>query len=78
MPIIPALGRPKQEDIKFGWASLAHVCNSSYSGGSDQEDHSQKPAWANSSRDPILKNPFTKKGSVGLTQNVGPEFKPQY
>jgi hypothetical protein len=27
---------------------VAHTCNPSYSGGRDQEDHSLKPAWANS------------------------------
>jgi hypothetical protein len=37
-----------------------------------------KPAWANSSQDPILKNPFTKKGAGEMAQSVGPEFKPQY
>jgi hypothetical protein len=46
-----------------GWAStVAHICNPSYSGGRHQEDHGLKPAWANSSRDPILKN---------LSQNIG-------
>jgi hypothetical protein len=39
------------------WASVAHTCNPSYSGGRDQEDHSSKPAWGNSSRNPISKNP---------------------
>jgi hypothetical protein len=34
---------------------VAHPCNPSYSGGRDQEDHSLKPAWANSSKDSILK-----------------------
>jgi hypothetical protein len=50
-------------------APVAHTCNSSYSGGRDQEDHGSKPARANSSRDPISKNP-SQKGLV--------EFKPQY
>jgi hypothetical protein len=36
--------------------------NPSYSGGRDQEDFCSKPAQANSSQDPILKKPFTKKG----------------
>jgi hypothetical protein len=27
---------------------VAQACNPSYSGGRDQEDHSLKPAWANS------------------------------
>jgi hypothetical protein len=43
---------------------VAHACNSSYSGGRDQEDHSSKPAWENSSRDPILKKTHHKKGLV--------------
>jgi hypothetical protein len=34
----------------------------SYLGGRDQEDHSLKPAGANSLQDPILKKPFTEKG----------------
>jgi hypothetical protein len=36
---------------------MAHVCNPSYSGGRDQEDRSLKPAWGNSSQDPISKKP---------------------
>jgi hypothetical protein len=42
----------------------AHAFNPSYSGSRDQEDHSLKPAHANSSRDPISKKPsytHTKK-----------------
>jgi hypothetical protein len=31
------------------------ICNPSYAGGRDQEDHSSKPAQENSSGDPILK-----------------------
>jgi hypothetical protein len=38
-----------------------HACNPSYSGGRDQEDCSSKPALTNSSKDPISKNPFTKR-----------------
>jgi hypothetical protein len=34
-------------------ALVAHTCNPVYSGGRDQEDHSLKPARANSSWDPI-------------------------
>jgi hypothetical protein len=37
-----------------------------------------KPAQTNSSRDPILKKPITKKWTVGVAQNIGPEFKPQH
>jgi hypothetical protein len=43
---------------------MAHACNLNNSGGRNQEDHSSKPAWANSSWDPILKKPITKKGLV--------------
>jgi hypothetical protein len=46
-------------------APVAHAWNPSYSGGKDQEDLSLKPAWGNSSRDPISKRkPFMKKGLV--------------
>jgi hypothetical protein len=31
----------------------AHACNPSYLGARDQEDHSSKPTWANSSGDHI-------------------------
>jgi hypothetical protein len=44
---------------------VAHTCNSSYVGGRDHENHCSKSAWANSSRDPILKIPITKKGLMG-------------
>jgi hypothetical protein len=38
-----------------------------------------KPAWANSSRDPISKKPITKKKRAGgVAQGAGPEFKPQH
>jgi hypothetical protein len=45
-----------------GWALIAYAYNPSYSGGSDQEDRSLKPAWANSSVRPYLKNTHHKKG----------------
>jgi hypothetical protein len=48
--------------IRTSWAPVAHACNLSYSGGRSQEDHGSKPAQANSSRDPVLKNPSLKKG----------------
>jgi hypothetical protein len=35
--------------LKTCTALVAHSGNPSYSGGRDQEDHSSKPAWANSS-----------------------------
>jgi hypothetical protein len=55
---------------------VAHACNPSFSGGTDQEDYSSKPAEANSSRDPILKKAI-KKRAGGMAQGVGSEFKPQ-
>jgi hypothetical protein len=58
-------------------APVAHVYNHSYSRGKDQEDHSSKPAWANSLWDPISKNPSQNRVS-GVTWSVSPEFKPQY
>jgi hypothetical protein len=45
------------------WVPVAHTCNPSYSGSRDQEDCGLKPAWANSSQDPILKK-LHKKGLV--------------
>jgi hypothetical protein len=59
------------------WVPVAHACNPSCSGGSNQEDRSLKPAQANSSQDPISKLPNTKSAG-GVTQGVGSEFKPQY
>jgi hypothetical protein len=43
------------------WAPVAHACNTSYSGGRDQEDQGSNPAQENSPKDPISKIPFTKK-----------------
>jgi hypothetical protein len=34
--------------ILTGWAPVPHACNPSYSGDSEQEDRSSKPARANS------------------------------
>jgi hypothetical protein len=58
---------------------VAHACNTSYSGGRDQEDHGSKPAWANSSTRPyLIKKTHHKKRAGGVAQGAGPEFKPQY
>jgi hypothetical protein len=43
-------------------APVSHAYNPSCSGGRDQEDHSSKLAWENSSQDPISKKPITKMG----------------
>jgi hypothetical protein len=58
---------------------VAHACNSSYSGGRDQEDYSSKPARANSSETPYLeKTPSQKKKRAGgVAQDVGSEFNLQ-
>jgi hypothetical protein len=46
------------------WALVVHTYNPSYSGGRDQENQVSRPAWANSSQDPISEKPITKKGLV--------------
>jgi hypothetical protein len=61
---------------------VAYACNPVYSGDRNQKDGSLKQAQANSSWDPILKNP-SQKGTDGVAQvpwggAQGPEFKPQY
>jgi hypothetical protein len=43
---------------------VAYTCNPTCSGSRDQEDPGSKPPQANSSRDPILKIPNTKKELV--------------
>jgi hypothetical protein len=52
--------------------AVAHVYNPSYSRGRDQEDADLRPAWANSSRDPIFKIPITKKGWWGGSSGRAP------
>jgi hypothetical protein len=58
--------------------TVAHTCNPSNSGGRDQEDQGPKPAWANSLQAPISKKNPSQKRTGGVTQGIGPEFKPQY
>jgi hypothetical protein len=43
---------------------VTHTYNPNYSRGRDQEDRSSKPAWPNSSQDPISKKTITKTGLV--------------
>jgi hypothetical protein len=50
------------QECAYNWAPVAKPCNSSYSRGRDQKEWHSKPGQANSSRDPILKIPHTKKG----------------
>jgi hypothetical protein len=50
---------------------MAHTCNPSHSGIRDQEDHSLKPAQANSSWNPILKKKKTsQKWAGGVAQGA--------
>jgi hypothetical protein len=56
---------------------VAHACNPNYSGSRDQEDRGLKPTQANSSRDPISKNPSQNRAG-GVAEGEGPEFKPKY
>jgi hypothetical protein len=75
--VVSGLGRESwegEERVVKSQVSLAYACNSSYSGGRDQEDRNLKPAWANSLQDPISKK-ITKKRAGGVGQGVGPEFK---
>jgi hypothetical protein len=46
---------PDQGTFPLSWAPMAHVCDPSYLGGRDREDHGLRPAWANSLQDPISK-----------------------
>jgi hypothetical protein len=57
-------GRKKLLKKRVDQVPVAHTCNPSFLGGRDQGDHGLKPAWANSSQDPISKKPITKKGLV--------------
>jgi hypothetical protein len=43
-------------------APVGHICNPSYSGDRDQENHGLKPAWANSVQDLISKMQNTNQG----------------
>jgi hypothetical protein len=57
------------------WTPVAHVYNPGYLGGRDQEDHSSKPTWENSLKDPNLKKPFTKKGWWALSSSPSTKKK---
>jgi hypothetical protein len=63
----------------FTQAPEAHAYNPGYSEGRDQKTHCSKPAWANSSQDPILKKIHHihthKKRAGGVAQGIGPKFK---
>jgi hypothetical protein len=52
---------------------VIHTCNSSYSGGRDQEDHGFKAIVSKN----ISQKNSTQSRAGGVAQCVGPEFKPQ-
>jgi hypothetical protein len=53
---------------------VAHACNSTYSEGRDQEDHSSRSVWANSSLDPMLKIPNKKMGWLSGSKGRVPAY----
>jgi hypothetical protein len=57
--------------------AVSQACNTSYLKGWEWEDHSLRPAWANSSRDPISKMDWRYGSSSRATalQVQSPEFK---
>jgi hypothetical protein len=52
----------KEQKSLRSWALVAHSYNPSYLGGRVKENWDLKSVRANSSQDPILKKPFSKKG----------------
>jgi hypothetical protein len=60
--------------IISSWALVAHACNPRYSRGRDQEDQGLKPAWANSSQDPIMKT-LHKNRAWRMAHGEGPDCK---
>jgi hypothetical protein len=66
-----------QNKNKNSWVLVTQNCIHSYSGGSNQEDHSSKPAWTNSWWGPISKKPDIKE-DWWSGSNCRLEFKPQY
>jgi hypothetical protein len=70
--MVKMLTRMWRNWITVGHTLVAHACNPNYSGGKDQEDCNLKPAWVNSSQDPISKNPNTKQGLLSGLASVRP------
>jgi hypothetical protein len=56
--------------LSLGQVLVAHACNPSNTGGSDQDDQGSRPAQTNSSQDPISKIPNRKKRAGGVDQEV--------
>jgi hypothetical protein len=55
-------------------ALVAHACNPSYSGGTDQEDRGLKPVQA-IVRKTLPRKHTSQSKAGGVAQAVGPEFK---
>jgi hypothetical protein len=63
----------------LSWAPVAHACNPNNSGGRDQEDHFRGQPRKIVHETLSQKHPSQKKrGTGGVVQGVGSEFKPQY
>jgi hypothetical protein len=57
---------------------VAHACDPSFSGGTDQEDCSSKQLEQKSLGDPISKKENLHKRAGGVAQGICSEFKPKY
>jgi hypothetical protein len=75
---IPSTKTKNKTKPKKSRAPVAHFCNPSYSRGRDQKDRGSKPAEANSYAPSYLEKNPSQKRAGGVTEGVGPEFKPQY
>jgi hypothetical protein len=56
---------------------VAHTCNPSYLGGTDQEAPGSKPALGKQFERTYLENTQPKRAG-GVAQGIGPEFKVWY
>jgi hypothetical protein len=76
-PTPPLRCLPLRAPARYSRALVAHACNPSYLGDRDWEDSGLKAAWANSSVR-LSRKTLHKNRAVGVTQNEGPAFKPQF
>jgi hypothetical protein len=65
IPVLP----PTKKKKNFSLGMVVYTCNPSDLGGRDQEKHSLKPAWGNSSWDPIFKKK-KKNHKTGLVERL--------
>jgi hypothetical protein len=59
------------------WASLAHICNSSYLGGRDCEKQDSRAVWANNLQNHVFKITRAKWAGSMAQAIQSPEFKSQ-